>query len=82
VRIVVHDDGTGVASELLPRLTRPFFSTKAGATKNRGLGLFVASRVIGMHSGELALESDGASYTDVVITLPAATATGMLAETE
>jgi signal transduction histidine kinase len=70
VMIVVHDNGIGVSPEIVPRLARPFFTTKAG--RNRGMGLFVAARVIRMHSGELSFESDGESYTKVFVTLPRA----------
>ncbi len=70
VTIVVHDDGTGVPEHVLTRLTKPFFTTKTGAGRNRGIGLFVTARVIRIHSGTMSFDTDGHSYTNVTVTLP------------
>jgi len=76
VEIVVHDDGLGLSPDVVERASRskPFFTTKGGTGRNRGMGLFIASRVIHAHLGNLRFESDGARYTDAIVTLPIASA--------
>ena len=46
----VHDDGSGVASEIEDRLFESFFSTKSEGT---GIGLNICRSVIESHNGKL-----------------------------
>ena len=71
VVIKIRDNGIGIPAVLRDKITRPFFTTKATLGKNRGIGLFIATRVIRMHNGEFQFESDGATYTEVTVALPA-----------
>lgn len=68
-RIVVEDDGQGIAPADLPRIFEPFHTGKA---RGLGLGLFVCERVTSLHGGTIAAESRGpgrgAKFT---VTLPA-----------
>lgn len=66
----VQDQGRGIASEHLPRLTDPFFTTKReeGGT---GLGLSVSARIVNEHGGTLAFESIQGAGTVVTLSLPA-----------
>jgi polar amino acid transport system substrate-binding protein len=66
----VQDQGKGIASEHLPRLTDPFFTTKReeGGT---GLGLSVSARIVGEHGGALGFESIPGCGTVVTLSLPA-----------
>lgn len=69
IEIRVRDTGTGITSELLPRV----FDLYAGETTNggMGIGLTVASCIVRLHHGDIAVHSDGAERgTQVVITLP------------
>ncbi len=72
LRIVVHDNGPGIATELLPKVTLPSFSTKYPNTDkaNRGLGLYIADRIVQQHGGVLSVRSDGESFTEVTIDVP------------
>jgi signal transduction histidine kinase len=56
LEIVVRDDGPGVPAELAARLFQPFVSTKARGT---GLGLALATRVLGFLGGSLRLLNPG-----------------------
>ncbi len=65
--IQIQDNGTGIASENLPRLFDPYFTTKEGGS---GLGLLIVRRIINEHHGELQIESRPEIGTTVKILLP------------
>lgn len=69
VCIQVHNGGTPIPEEILPKLTKPFFTTKAGGT---GLGLAIVRRIIEAHEGEFKIESSAATGTIVEVRLPLA----------
>ncbi|MGK4009029.1 ATP-binding protein [Sorangium sp. So ce1036] len=50
VRIVVRDNGPGVAEEMVPRLFEPYATSKETGT---GLGLAIAQRIVFEHGGEI-----------------------------
>jgi two-component system nitrogen regulation sensor histidine kinase NtrY len=50
----VHDDGTGIAPELLERIFEPHFSTR---TSGSGLGLAISRRIIEGWGGTISAES-------------------------
>jgi two-component system, NtrC family, nitrogen regulation sensor histidine kinase NtrY len=51
VRLVVRDNGPGVAEEMVPRLFEPYATTKE---KGTGLGLAIAQRIVFEHGGEIS----------------------------
>ncbi|NBC47423.1 MAG: HAMP domain-containing protein [Gammaproteobacteria bacterium] len=67
VRLSVHNQGEPIPSELLPRLTEPFFSTKSTGT---GLGLAIVRRLVEQHGGRLAIRSSVEAGTTIEIDLP------------
>ncbi len=69
VVIEVVDTGTGIPSELLSRITEPFFTTKPEG-KGTGLGLAICRRIVQQHHGTLAVESRHGEGTTIRITLP------------
>jgi PAS domain S-box-containing protein len=56
LRVVVEDDGPGLAPEVLPRLFEPFFTTKPVGV-GTGLGLSVSLGVAERHGGTLEAEN-------------------------
>jgi len=70
VEILVHDQGTGIAEEIINRITDPFFTTKRsyGGT---GLGLSVSAGIIKEHQGRLRFASSPEDGTTATISFPA-----------
>lgn len=68
VEVAVEDDGVGIASELLPRLFDPFFSTKEGGN---GLGLALTQQIIRDHGGEIHVASRVGRGTTFTLSVPA-----------
>jgi signal transduction histidine kinase len=66
-RIVVSDDGSGIPSELLPRIFEPRFST---TTSGSGLGLAIVRRLVEGWDGRIEVESEVGQGTTVVVHLP------------
>ncbi len=67
LRVSVSDDGSGIKSDLLGKLFRPFFTTKP---KGTGLGLWLSQRIVQDHGGTIAVESVAGKGTTFRITLP------------
>lgn len=63
----VTDTGCGIASEHIPKLFQPYFTTKPGA---QGLGLSVASQIVYNHLGRIDISSKPDAGTSVRIALP------------
>ena len=69
VKVVVADNGCGIAAEDLPKVKEKFY--KANQKINgSGIGLAVADEIIKMHKGSLELESSPEVGTTVTITIP------------
>jgi signal transduction histidine kinase len=73
VRIQVADTGTGIASELLPKIFEPWVTTKA-AGRGTGLGLSITREVVVGHGGTISVKSDVGAGSLFTIELPAAQA--------
>ncbi len=70
IYISVHNGGTPIPPELIPKLTEPFYSTKSSGT---GLGLGIVKSIITAHGGELSIQSSqslGKAETVVSFYLP------------
>ena len=71
VRVLVHDNGTGITPEQSERLFQPFFSTKGA--HGTGLGLWVSRGIVEKHGGTLELASRGSNgsvKTTATVVLP------------
>jgi cell cycle sensor histidine kinase DivJ len=71
----VTDTGVGIAADDLKRIGDPFF--QAGKTYQRrhegtGLGLSIVKSLVGLHGGEMSLQSRINEGTTVTVTLPLA----------
>lgn len=56
LRVEIRDDGPGIAPDILSRLFRPFFTTRA-TEEGTGLGLYLSKEVVEAHGGRLELSS-------------------------
>jgi signal transduction histidine kinase len=76
VRLVVADNGEGIAPENLAKIFHPFFTTKPEG-KGVGLGLAVSYGIIEAHGGDIEVTSkvgEGATFT---VSLPLQPRTGV-----
>ena len=73
LRIYVSDDGIGIMAGDLPRLGDPFFQATASYDRpyeGTGLGLSVVRGLVGLHGGDICIESAPAAGTCVTVRLP------------
>ncbi len=66
-QICIHNGGNPIPAEILPKLIKPFYTTKATGT---GLGLAIVKRIVEAHNGKLTIESTAAQGTVVTVQLP------------
>src|SRR5664279_1812183 len=69
VRLVVKDNGEGIAPENLARIFHPFFTTKPEG-KGGGLGLAVSYGIVEAHGGEIEVRSTVGEGTTFTVSLP------------
>ncbi len=72
-RLTVADDGPGIESWHLPRLTERFYRADAHRSREQGgtgLGLAIVKHIVNRHRGRLRIESTPGQGTRVTITLP------------
>ena len=67
----VIDTGCGIPAEQLPKLFRPFHTTKASG---HGLGLAITRKIVQAHGGTIGVQSEPGRGTKFTIRLPAAKA--------
>jgi two-component system sensor histidine kinase PilS (NtrC family) len=65
--IQISDNGAGIPKAYLDRVFDPFFSTRHGGI---GMGLAIAQKIVKLHKGEIAIESQQDSGTTCTIWLP------------
>jgi CheY-like chemotaxis protein/anti-sigma regulatory factor (Ser/Thr protein kinase) len=69
VRIIVEDNGPGIAATVVPHIFEPFFTTKEVGS-GTGLGLSIAHSIIADHWGQLSYEPVPGGGARFVIELP------------
>jgi len=70
VEVRFRDDGHGIKPAVMSRVFDPFFTTRK-SEENFGLGLFRARGDLARMKGEIFAESDGKTYTEILLRLPA-----------
>ncbi len=77
LRIAVRDSGIGIKAEDMPRIFREFEQLDSGAARRfpgTGLGLALTRRIVELHNGSIAVESEpdkGSTFTVVLPTVAA-----------
>ena len=66
----IKDNGRGIGPSDLPRVFEPFFTT--GKRRGTGLGLAICRNIIDAHGGEIQVQSQPGSGTNISIWLPVA----------
>lgn len=66
-RCRLHNTGTAIPLESLPRVFEIFYSLKSGGT---GIGLALCQRIVEEHNGSITIESQPETGTAVTIVLP------------
>ena len=71
VRVVVADQGSGIAEDELARVRQPYYrGPNSKGVSGAGLGLYVVEKLVEAHHGRLAIESERGRGTTVTIDLP------------
>lgn len=75
IEIEVRDSGVGIAADMLPRIFEPFVQADRSLERTRGglgIGLTLVKRIVELHHGTVAVQSDGAGTgSTFTIRLPA-----------
>jgi PAS domain S-box-containing protein len=71
IRILVTDEGVGIASDYLERIFEPYFTTKQTGS---GLGLATSYSIISRHGGHISVTSEPGQGTTFILYLPATAA--------
>jgi two-component system, OmpR family, sensor kinase len=75
LRVSVEDTGCGIAAEDLPRIFDRFYRSEKSrhdASGHAGLGLAIARRIVELHGGKIAVESQRGAGATFTFTLPVA----------
>ncbi len=67
VRVSVSDTGCGIDADQVPRLFRPFFTTK---TRGTGLGLAISRKILEAHGGTIRVDSVSGKGTTITMEIP------------
>lgn len=70
ILLSVRDSGPGIPAEIRASIFDPFFTTKDPGD-GTGLGLSICFRIIESHRGTIQVDSDGNTFTEFLIDLPA-----------
>ena len=68
-RILVRDNGGGIAEEHLDKIFDPFFTTKP-VGQGTGLGLSLSYKIVAQHGGQITVESSVGEGTLFTVELP------------
>lgn len=69
LRLIVADQGNGIAPEAQQKVFEPFYSTKPKET-GTGLGLAISFGIVRDHHGQIYIDSKLGCYTKFIVELP------------
>ncbi len=73
--VSVHDQGDGIPTEHLPRLTERFYRVSAARSRElggTGLGLAIVKHIVNRHRGQLTIDSAEGAGSTFTVALPGA----------
>lgn len=73
IAVAVQNEGEGIASELLPRLTERFYRVDKGRSRSMGgtgLGLAIVKHIVNRHRGRLTIDSAPGKGSTFTVYLP------------
>ena len=68
--VSIKDNGIGIPTEQLPRITERFFRVDAAKSKKvggTGLGMAIVKHIVNQHRGELEIKSEAQSGTEIKV---------------
>jgi signal transduction histidine kinase len=68
IRLVVLDNGVGIAQQKLADIFKPFFSSKGA--RGTGLGLAVSRKILREHGGDIVVQSQPGKGSKFILRLP------------
>ncbi len=79
----VRDDGEGIATDAIPRLTERFYRVDVKRSREKGgtgLGLAIVKHIVNRHQGRLTVESQAGEGSTFTVLLPSAPADSAVTE--
>lgn len=70
LRLEIRDNGTGIETQIMKDVFKPYFTTRDG--QHQGLGLWSVQRIVNEHNGRIHLESTVEVGTVLAVDLPGA----------
>ncbi|MBI2924080.1 MAG: response regulator [Verrucomicrobia bacterium] len=69
-KLIIRDNGSGIAAEHLGKVFDPFFTTKE-VGKGMGLGLSICYRIVEEHGGRIVVKSEPGKFCEFSLEFPA-----------
>lgn len=69
IKLLIRDNGEGIAQENIDKIFDPFFTTK-DVGEGMGLGLSICYRIVQQHRGHINVRSKLGKFTEVSLELP------------
>ncbi|HTP78522.1 MAG TPA: ATP-binding protein [Rhizomicrobium sp.] len=83
VSTTIKDDGEGIPSDAIPRLTERFYRVDVKRSREKGgtgLGLAIVKHIVSRHQGRLTIESRAGEGSTFTVLLPSAAADSAVTE--
>ena len=75
LQVRLRDNGTGIPDEVVDKIFNPFFTTKP-TDQGTGLGLSLCADILRGHGGEIRVDTELGSHTEMIVELPVSNAPG------
>ena len=73
LQVRVRDNGTGIPDEVVDNIFNPFFTTKP-TDQGTGLGLSLCNDILRGHGGEIRVDTEWGSHTEMIVEFPVSNA--------